>query len=334
MDLHLSPLTPHASRLTSHAVSGERGVALILALLVLSLLVALILEFDAEARRELKEAAVFRDSLRAAALSRASAQAIRAMLKEDQLQKKQLGLTADTLADLWATPLVNFPIGDGRLTGRLEDERGKLNLNLLAEQADETARKAVIGRFHRLFQGADVDPLLVDALVDWIDEDEAPLPNGAESQFYEVLMPPYRSANGALQTVGELHLIKGFTDEVVRRLRPYVTVHPSGGGQSLGWININTADPRVIATLDPQITLELAQAVTQGRPFRTVQDVDAVAGFEPIAKTLRMADAYRVGTDTFSTTATLTVNEVTKVLTIVLQRGARDDTAVVALHSE
>jgi general secretion pathway protein K len=324
----------HPSRLTPHAVSGERGVALILALLVLCLLVALILEFDAEARRELKEATVFRDSLRAAALSRAAAQTARALLKEDQLKKQPLGITADTLADLWAIPLVNFPIGDGSLTGRLEDERGKLNLNLLNEQVDETARKAMVGRFHRLFQAVGVDPLLVDALADWIDMDEVPLPNGAESRYYESLMPPYRSANTALQSVGELRLIKGFTDEVVQRLRPYVTVHPSSGGQSLGWININTADPRVIATMDPQITLELAQAVAQGRPYRTVQDVDAVAGFEPIAKTLRMADAYRVSSDTFSAHATLTINEVTKVLTIVLQRGGRDVTAVIALHSE
>ena len=309
---------------------NERGIALILALLVLSLLVALILEFDAEARRELKEAAVFRDSLRATALSRAAVQAMRAVLKEDMRRKQPLGVKSDSLTDLWATPLSNFPLGEGTLTARLEDERGKLNLNLLANQTDDTARKALIVRIRRLFEAVEVDTRLVDALVDWIDTDEIPEPSGAESIYYESLTPAYRSGNGPLQSLGELYLIKGFTDEVVRRLRPYITIYPKDD-----WININTADPRVIYTMSPQITMPLAQAVAQGRPFRTVQEADSVAGFEPIAKALRLADAYRVNSDTFSTTATLTINEVTKVVTIVLQRsGEQGDSGVLALRSD
>jgi len=308
----------------------ERGVALILALLVLALLVAIVLEFDAEARRELKEAAVFRDSVKAAALTRAATQAMRAVLKEDMRLKQALGIKADALTDFWATPLVNYPLGDGTLSGRLGDERGKLNLNLLSNQADDNARKAMIARVYRLFEAVGVNPLLVDALADWTDADETPEPNGAESLYYESLTPSYRCANAPLQTFGELYLIKGFTDDVVQRLRPYVTIYSTGD-----WVNINTADPRVIYTLSPQITMQLAQAVAQARPFRTPQEVDSVPGFEPIAKALRLADAYRVTSDTFSTTATLTINEVTKVVTIVLQRdGERGDTGVIALRSE
>lgn len=324
-------------RIGFHGVArNERGIALILALLVLSLLVAVILEFDAEARRELKEAAVFRDSLRAASLTRAAAQAVRAVLKEDMRKKKQFGITSDALTDFWAMPLTNFPIGDGTLTGGLEDERGKLNLNMLADQLDEKARKAVMDRFRRLFESVGVDPILVEALADWVDSDETPGPAGAESVYYESLTPPYRCANTALQSIGELYLVKGFTDDVVRRLRRYITIYPTtGGGQSLGWVNINTASAQVIYTLDPRITMDLAQSVVQARPFRTVQDVDAVGGFEPIAKALRLGDTYRVNSDVFSATATLTINEVTRVVTIVLQRsGAQDDSSVIALRSE
>ena len=50
--------------------SDERGIALLLTLLVLTLLVALILEFDAEARREYRDAAAFRDNFKATVLAR------------------------------------------------------------------------------------------------------------------------------------------------------------------------------------------------------------------------------------------------------------------------
>jgi general secretion pathway protein K len=56
-------------------------MALLFVLLVLSLLVTLILGFDADARRELKEAAAFRDGFKATTLARAGVQAARATLR-------------------------------------------------------------------------------------------------------------------------------------------------------------------------------------------------------------------------------------------------------------
>jgi general secretion pathway protein K len=324
-----------STRDSGKALRGdERGVALILALLVLALLVMLVFEFDTEARRELKEATVFRDSLRATSLSRAAAQAVRAVLKEDQRRKHIMGQVFDGPTDLWATPLVNFPLGDGVLSGRIEDERGKINLNELANPSlDAEARKARLAKFRRLFQLVQVDPSLVDALADWMDADETPEVNGAESGYYQALKPPYRSANGPLQSFPEIYLVKGFTDEVVRRLLPYVTIYPLNIADS--WINLNTADAIVIQAMDLRITPDMAQALVQARPYRTIQGADFVAGFEPIAKALRLAGLYRVTTDTFSASATITVNDVTKVVHLVLsRRGEQGDTDVAYFRIE
>ncbi|HEY6084714.1 MAG TPA: hypothetical protein VIU63_04925, partial [Nitrospira sp.] len=71
--------------------ADERGVALLLALLVLALLVTLILEFDTEARREYRDAAAFRDNFKANVLTRAAVQAARAVLQQDFLKDKQAG---------------------------------------------------------------------------------------------------------------------------------------------------------------------------------------------------------------------------------------------------
>jgi general secretion pathway protein K len=297
--------------------SNERGVALMLALLILALLMALILEFDAAARRELREAAAFRDDFRATTLSRAGIHAIRALFYEDIRLKRLAGQSHDGLHDLWAKPIVNFPLGDGLLTAQLSDERGKLSLNDLGDAADPLAQKIKIDRMKRLFELLKLDPRLVDGIVDWIDADDDPQPDGAESDHYQSLKPPYRAANAPLQSVRELSLIKGMTDAVVQRVQPFVTVY---GGE--GWINLNTADPLVIQSLDPDITTAMAGELVQLRPFRTVQDVDQVSAFEPIAKSkLRPGNAYRVQTDYISARMTVSIGAVTKNATAVFQRN-------------
>ena len=152
--------------------SDDRGIALLLTLLVLTLLVALILEFDAEARREYRDAAAFRDNFKATVLARASVQAARGVLQQDFLKDKQAGQPFDALTDLWAFPITNYAIGDGLLNAKIEDERGKLNLNDLAVSGDPIIKKAKVGRVKRLFELLQINPDLVDAIVDWVDEDD------------------------------------------------------------------------------------------------------------------------------------------------------------------
>lgn len=304
----------------------ERGMALILALLVLTLLVALILEFDADARREYREAAAFRDQFKVTTLTRAGVEATRAVLLQDAKIDKQAGRPFDALTDLWATPITNYQIGDGLLTAQIEDERGKLNLNELAGLSDPVARTKTMTRFKRFFELVQINPDLVDAIVDWVDADEVPEPTGAESTYYQSLRPAYRAANAPFQTVSELYLIKGMTDEIVQRLLPYVTVYPA---ETDGKVNLNTANPIVIQTLDPRITQSMALEIVQGRPYRTPQDLDRVSSFEPIAKELRVTNAYDVKSSYFSVRMTITVNEVTKSSFAVLHRDDVKGTSVV-----
>jgi len=311
---------------------GERGIAMILALLVLALLVAMILEFDADARRELKEAAAFRDGLKATTLGQAGVQAARAILQQDSQLEQRTGQAFDALTDIWATPITNYQLGDGVISAGLTDERGKLNLNDLANLPDLKIREIRIKKLKRLFDLVQVDPRLVDAVADWVDADDVAETNGAETPYYQSLRPAYKAANGPMQTLSDLYLLKGFTDEVVQRLTPYVTVYPSTGD---GWINLNTADPVVLQALDPRISTAMAQEIIQARPFRTIQDADRVSGFEPIAKELRLTSGYQIKTDLFSVRVSVRVQEVTKVAKAVLHRqGAQGDSKVLYFRIE
>ena len=294
----------------------ERGVALLLALLVLALLVALILEFDAEARREYREAAAFRDNFKARMLTRAAVQAARAVLQQDFLRDRQTGVFFDGPTDIWALPIKNYAIGDGLLSAQIEDERGKLNLNDLAvNPGDELHRKTKILRFRRLFEFLQVSPDLVDALIDWVDQDENPEPAGAESLYYQSQKPPYRAANVPLESLGDLRLVKGFTPEMVERLSRYVTVYPLEGGAV---VNLNTADPLVIQALDPAITQTMAMEIVQGRPYKNKVELDRIGSFQEIGARLR--SDYDVKSDYFSARLAITVNETTKTAFAVLRR--------------
>ncbi len=298
--------------------ADERGIALLVALLVLTLLTALILEFDAEARREYRAAAGFRDDYKATMLTRAAVQATKAVLLQDLMREKMTGQKFDGPTDIWAMPITKYPIGDGFLTAQIQDETGKLNLNELASTSGgELEQKKKIARVKRLFELLKIRPDLVDALMDWIDQDEAPQPAGAESVYYQSLRPPYRAANGPLSGLGDLRLIKGFTPEIIEQLTPYITVFPLEGNAPM---NLNTADPIVLQTLDPAVTQSMAIEIVQGRPYKTKVELDRISSFQEIGRTLR--NSYDIKSDYFSARLTITVNETTKSSLVVLKRDA------------
>jgi general secretion pathway protein K len=308
----------------------ERGIALLLTLLVLTLLVALILEFDAEARREYRDAAAFRDNFKATVLARASVQAARGVLQQDFLKDKQAGQAFDALTDLWAFPITNYVIGDGLLNAKIEDERSKLNLNDLAGLPTEAnAKKTRVGKFKRLFELVQINPDLVDAIIDWVDQDDVPEPSGAENLYYQTLRPSYRAANAPLQTFLELRLIKGMTPEILGKLAKFVAVYDSPGDSKL---NMNTADPLVLQALDVRITQGVAGDIIQSRPYKTVLDLDRVSSFAEFVPELRGKGLIDVQSDLFQARMTIKVNEVTRNAVVILRRDPSNGTSSVQYY--
>lgn len=56
---------------------------------------------------------------------------------------------------------------------------------------------------------------LINALLDWRDEDSDARQNSAENEYYNALEPPYNAKNAALDTIEELLLVKGFSAAVL-----------------------------------------------------------------------------------------------------------------------
>lgn len=90
---------------------------------------------------------------------------------------------------------------EGGIRFGLTDEASKLNLN--------SATTSMVSRLPGMKAS------LTDALLDFLDADDVPRPEGAEQEYYSALPQPYRIHNGALSTVEQLLLVRGFTPAVV-----------------------------------------------------------------------------------------------------------------------
>ncbi len=90
---------------------------------------------------------------------------------------------------------------EGGIRFGLTDEGSKLNLN--------AATTSMVSRLPGLKTS------LTDALLDFVDADDVPRPEGAEQEYYNALPQPYRIHNGPLSTVEQLLLVRGFTPAVV-----------------------------------------------------------------------------------------------------------------------
>lgn len=303
----------------ARAFRNEQGLALVMTLLVVVLLTVLILEFDLSARTDLLAAKNFRDGTQAVFLAQSGLAAAQAVLRDNARQSNY-----DAFDELWATPFPPYPVGGGTVTVSIQDEGGKLNPNDLVNASDQPVPQKV-DQMRRLFELLEVDPELVQALIDFIDENEDALLNGAESDYYRRLDPPYLCKNAKLTVLSELHLIRGVTDEVYGKIAPYLTVYSQSSGQ--GPININTADAVVLQTLPSinedegfLITEDLAGEIMEARPIGSKQDLKKVSGMSTVANKIP-AGFYDVKSSHFTVLASGEVGGFVKAVHAVVDRG-------------
>jgi general secretion pathway protein K len=301
-------------------------MALVLTLLVLVLLVTAVLEFDRSTRTMVKAAGNFRDGMKAFHLATSGIAAAQALLKDDLVRHGG----RDDLTELWATPLPPYPLGDGTVAAWIQDEGGKINVNtLVTPDGRKPSKPLAIEQLKELFRLKGLDPAPVDAIVDWLDRDEIEEPSGAESAYYERLDRPYRCRNGRMDTLAELHLVKGISDEVYRTISPYLTVYTSDES-----INVNTADPVVLQTLpvpgqDSAVAFPLddeqVETIVDARPFAAKGDLSKVPGMTS-AVVSQLLPRITVASSVFSVYAEGEANGVKKGVLAVVDRSRGEPT--------
>lgn len=249
-------------------------MALLLVLVVVALLTSVLTDLAFSTMVDMRLTETFRDSTRAYYLAKGGINAGRMILQEDRNN-------FDSLDEIWSKGVINYPVGEGSVTIRIEDQDGKLDINRMV--GGNNPQAIMIDRFYRLLVvlGLDerADPAeLTAALIDWLDSGDEPYTEihtdaqslpvaGAEDVYYQGQSPPYRCKNGPLETLQELSLVKGFTPEIVKQISPYLVTNGAVA------VNVNTASAEILMSLDLQISRETAQTIIDYRETEPIVNV-------------------------------------------------------------
>jgi general secretion pathway protein K len=348
---------PHGQR-WYRPLTNEAGVALVLTLVIVTLVAVIVLELNYLMRVDVHASTNFRDGVRSYYLAKSGVNLVKELFSRNIQELEEVKNT------LLAGGSHTLPIGEGSASVRVIDETGKINVNALVIEtgtAQQSAGAQAPGQIagaqapqrqraaqsrdaqtvspwlqitQDLFQRLGVDPTLVGAIIDWIDVDDLPTGSGgAESSYYRGLEKPYIARNGTMETIGELRLLKGFTDEVLLKLGArrvggivdpatnlYLTVLPLPQGGS--WrINLNTAPPALLKSLTREVG-QFADAIVQQRAQKPIEKISDLQQFGISGEALQ--DFERLGTLTslyYSVEARGTAGDMVKQITALIRTG-------------
>ncbi len=225
----------------------QSGVALFVALLVVT--IATLLATEMWFRNSLDIARQFnsRSVYQASYYSQGMLLWARDILRQDYEQEAGF----DSHNEGWNQPIAGIELPDAMLSGKLIDFDSKFNLNNLVIKGQVNTLS--VDYFKRVLLNLEMDSSLADKIIDWMDVDQVPLPQGAEDTVYLSKNPSYRTAGQPFVHISELRLIEGIDARIYQRLINYVTVLPVQGTQPTT-MNVNTMSTLLLKSLDVTVT--------------------------------------------------------------------------------
>lgn len=193
----------------------QRGVALILVLWTFAAVAVLAAEFARAMHDEAASTRNFKEATRAKMVAMAGIN--EAILALQAARERNDGDFDPFEDEENPDPIRSLSQGDGqwveasfrghRYEVRVIDEAGKLSLN-----------KLDANMFRVICENLGIPPseaeIIADSIIDWTDSDDLHLTNGAESEYYEGLDRPYRAKNAWFDSVEELLLVRGVTQDI------------------------------------------------------------------------------------------------------------------------
>ena len=188
---------------------------------------------------------------------------------------------------------------------------------------------------------------IIDSVKDWIDsgdDDAITGLNGAESEYYQDLDPPYPCKNGPFTNINEFALVRGVTPALFqgvggeKGLSRYITVFgiiPSGTNSFTydGKININTADLPTLAAIMPTGTEDFAQVLFDYRSETSesgyIHDLTSPKWYKNVpgmADIVIDPNLITVSSDIFRIESTATLMGMKMKITAVIHREKSDTT--------
>jgi general secretion pathway protein K len=276
-----------------HPAKKNDGIALIVVMIAIALLSGLAISFAFAMKIETRLARNSDNEQQMLWLGRAGVETARWVLAEEakvsgpydalnQIWAGGPGALAETNSALAGFSMKDIPVGGGSFSLKIVDLERRVNINTATPMQLQQILTT-------MGVNADSINVVADSIEDWISPENAPRTAGAESDYYQGLIPPYYAKNAPMDDLSELVLIKGVTSEMydgtpsagsennAPALHHKLGFAGSGDGAdypfhlkdvftpiSSGKININTADANVLQTL-PGVDAQVAADIIKQR---------------------------------------------------------------------
>jgi general secretion pathway protein K len=321
----------------------EDGFILVTVLIIIAVLLPLVLAFSSKVQLNLIQAENFRNSLQAQRMAGNGVMGAIGILKADDP-------TYDSQKDLWASAFPSLAMGEGAAQGVLNvtitDEDGKIPINQLVvdsrtSSSEKSATKGgtnqaraegsinpdVDARLRNLVTLLGGNPEIIDALIDWTDQDDEPTGSqGAEDEYYRAR--GYRCKNGPLDSLDELLMIRGFDKELVidKKMKDYLTVARTER------INVNTAPREVLVAavgmktgttselLSESVIDELDRYRAEGHDFKTLDQMNQEIVKLDSKQLGQIKAILKVNSSYFTVNSRYTIGKVVKSVEALLKR--------------
>lgn len=282
--------------------SHNEGSALIITLLLVTILVALVVNFVYEVQLDMSSLSNWSYAQKASFVAKSGqnlgAQYISEIAGEAYTYEPKAEVPVEK----------NYFAPNVSLTITIEDENMKFNVNSIIRENGRITHEENLESLKKLLEYLNINPNQALFIADWIDSDSDPRAFNSESG----------AKNDFLWSADELKLIDGIDEEIFLKLKPYITVF--GNNQ----VNINTADVPVLLSLDPQMTEELANNIIDYRentPFENKNQLQNLTGFGSIG--IKNLDRITVRAEAFRIFSQATINDITRVIESVVDSSTK-----------
>ena len=369
--LRFAPIPNGTQKASNQPANCQTGIALIIVMISITVLSMLAAGFAYSMRVETKLARNANNEAELEWLGRSGVEYARWILAQ-QLNIPQEPY--DALSQVWAggaggiatsnSPLANVQqevhLGNGTFTWKISDLERKFNVNT----ANEVLLQQAL-----VLMGVDAGEIttIVNSILDWISPGDNQRVQGAKSDYYQNLDPPYVAKNGPIDDLSELLLVKGIRDNPEIYWGSSWTNHQPGAFQprqnyhgpaiegpafnsglvdlftplSSGRININTASADVLQLI-PGIDAMMAEAIVTGRggeddgtpltgPYRSVGDVRRVPEV-PLVVAGVLQQYCDVRSRTFQVEITAQIGDYTRQFVAILGRNSPRDVQVLSFY--
>ncbi len=183
----------------------------------------------------------------------------------------------------WAIEEQVYPLDYGQASGQIRDMQACFNLNALSDarrEVGKTESPYIVRVWRQVLEELEIDAYQAETIADstWEFVDENNNVNsqtGVEESTYEGMQPSYLTPNAYMADVSELRAVYQVNGDVIPKLAGLVCALPTNQWK----LNINTIKPEqavlLVALLSPGLSETNARELIEKRPFDGWDSVNA-----------------------------------------------------------